>query len=454
LKRASKPTKTLEGIKKTGTIDISDDEVASEFSRFMKETDPKGHKKLEQTVDLMNLDPKGKKGHASGGLAGMRVPYQTGAAVGPAVEPFAKAEKAAAITEARGRSVPFENYYVGTNPTAEQASFMQEKGAAPLDQRMRGMGPRTAQAPGILSQLGQALNPSKETVLQRLKNQNVPKSQLKPMASDYSAKAQELAKPYIDMATEAGYGNVPGQIQGIGSDVRHTVGASMGKDALIDYVSQPAFLNINPEGKIANIIGNVGIGAATIGQELQDAYKSLRAGEGLAQPLEDVKANWSAMNLPYGSTEQEKLDYAIAQSPSKGMIPEAAAATPTKPTMADVAGPAIPEYYRKNPADYDYDKFKQAYAKALDARYGTGQGGGTTTVGPLGQISTSFGSWDPSRTYSAYKGDTRTSGSGPFYDPTNPDDMTMASVMKSMYGAPGAGKAYFNSGGVAGMLGE
>ena len=69
--KASKPTKTLKSIEKTGTIDISDAEVASEFARFMKETDPKGHKKLEQTVDLMNLDPKGKKGHASGGVAGM-----------------------------------------------------------------------------------------------------------------------------------------------------------------------------------------------------------------------------------------------------------------------------------------------------------------------------------------------------------------------------------------------
>ena len=67
LKRLSKPTKTLEGIKKTGTINISDPNVADEFTRFMKEVDPKGHKKLEQTVDLMNLDPKGKKGHASGG---------------------------------------------------------------------------------------------------------------------------------------------------------------------------------------------------------------------------------------------------------------------------------------------------------------------------------------------------------------------------------------------------
>jgi hypothetical protein len=67
MKQATKPTKTLKGIHKTGTINISDPDVAEEFARFMKETDPKGHKKIEQTVDLMNLDPKGKKGHATGG---------------------------------------------------------------------------------------------------------------------------------------------------------------------------------------------------------------------------------------------------------------------------------------------------------------------------------------------------------------------------------------------------
>ena len=63
----SKPIKTLEGIEKTGTINISDPAIADEFTRFMKETDPKGFKDLEQKVELSNLDIKGKKGHASGG---------------------------------------------------------------------------------------------------------------------------------------------------------------------------------------------------------------------------------------------------------------------------------------------------------------------------------------------------------------------------------------------------
>jgi hypothetical protein len=67
MKRLSKPTKTLEGIENTGTINISDPNVAEEFARFMRETDPEGAKKIDQTVELMNFDPKGRKKNAKGG---------------------------------------------------------------------------------------------------------------------------------------------------------------------------------------------------------------------------------------------------------------------------------------------------------------------------------------------------------------------------------------------------
>ena len=77
LKRLSKPTKTLEGIKETGTINISDDAVAEEFARFMKETDPKGHAKVQKIVDdinqkieLSDFDPKGRKKNTAGGGVG------------------------------------------------------------------------------------------------------------------------------------------------------------------------------------------------------------------------------------------------------------------------------------------------------------------------------------------------------------------------------------------------
>ena len=71
LKKASRPEKTLKSIKETGTINISDEGIADEFARFMKETDPEGHKKIEQTVELSNFNPKGRKKNASGGLTTM-----------------------------------------------------------------------------------------------------------------------------------------------------------------------------------------------------------------------------------------------------------------------------------------------------------------------------------------------------------------------------------------------
>ena len=67
MKKLSKPTKTLEGIEKTGMINISDPNVAEEFAKFMREVDPEGAKKIDQTVELMNFDPKGRKKNAKGG---------------------------------------------------------------------------------------------------------------------------------------------------------------------------------------------------------------------------------------------------------------------------------------------------------------------------------------------------------------------------------------------------
>ena len=70
LKRATKPEKTLQSMKEGKGINMSDPEIADEFTRFMKETDPEGYKKLEQTIELSNFDPKGRKKNATGGRAG------------------------------------------------------------------------------------------------------------------------------------------------------------------------------------------------------------------------------------------------------------------------------------------------------------------------------------------------------------------------------------------------
>ena len=71
MRKLSTPTKTLAGIKNTGTINISDPNVADEFARFMKESDPTGFKDLEQKVELSNFNPKGRKKNAQGGIIGL-----------------------------------------------------------------------------------------------------------------------------------------------------------------------------------------------------------------------------------------------------------------------------------------------------------------------------------------------------------------------------------------------
>jgi hypothetical protein len=71
MQNLSKPEKTLEGIKKTGVVDISDPDIADEFSRFMKESDPKGYKDMEQKIQLESFNPKKTKGNAEGGRIGL-----------------------------------------------------------------------------------------------------------------------------------------------------------------------------------------------------------------------------------------------------------------------------------------------------------------------------------------------------------------------------------------------
>ena len=77
LQKATKPEKTLASMKAGKGINMSDPEIADEFSRFIKETDPKGYKDLEQKVELSNFKTKGRKKNADGGiidLTAMKIP--------------------------------------------------------------------------------------------------------------------------------------------------------------------------------------------------------------------------------------------------------------------------------------------------------------------------------------------------------------------------------------------
>jgi hypothetical protein len=71
MKKATRPEKTLASMEEGKGIDMSDPGISEEFTRFMKETDPEGYKKLEQTVELSNFKTKGRKENSDGGRIGL-----------------------------------------------------------------------------------------------------------------------------------------------------------------------------------------------------------------------------------------------------------------------------------------------------------------------------------------------------------------------------------------------
>ena len=73
MQNLSKPEKTLQSMKEGKGINMSDPKIADEFARFMKETDPKGTKDIEEKIILESFDPKRTKGNADGGRIGLKL---------------------------------------------------------------------------------------------------------------------------------------------------------------------------------------------------------------------------------------------------------------------------------------------------------------------------------------------------------------------------------------------
>jgi len=72
MKKATRPEKTLASMNEGKGINMSDPEIAKEFTRFMKQTDPKGTKDIEEKILLESFDPKRTKGNADGGRIGLK----------------------------------------------------------------------------------------------------------------------------------------------------------------------------------------------------------------------------------------------------------------------------------------------------------------------------------------------------------------------------------------------
>jgi len=141
-----------------------------------------------------------------------------------------------------------------------------------------------------------------------------------PFDQSYMQVAMNMATPYQDFAADLGYGGDPTKIQGIGSDVRHTVGSAKGKFAIQDYLADN--LAIPRDSKLSNFLGNTAIVASTLGQEIPDAFRNIPEGgiNFYKQPYEDITANFRALSLPYGTKDADLLQYAVDKSPSKDMI--------------------------------------------------------------------------------------------------------------------------------------
>jgi len=132
-----------------------------------------------------------------------------------------------------------------------------------------------------------------------------------PKYADAYSQAHNIGTQYPSPIRSSKYDK-----QGISSDVRHTLGSAAGKEAIIDWSS--ANLGIDPYGKFANVIGNVGITGATALEEIPDAWRSFKqalgekdygaitSGDIFAQPWEDVQANLNAWGIPYGASLEEK----------------------------------------------------------------------------------------------------------------------------------------------------
>jgi hypothetical protein len=95
------------------------------------------------------------------------------------------------------------------------------------------------------------------------------------------------------------------------------------------------------------------------------------------------------------------------------------------------------EYYRNNPGSKDFDRFKVAYAKSLGMD-------DQISVTPEGQVSVNFGSFDPSRTYQAYKQNKQTNYDRPFFyksstlSPERTAELEkQENILTSLYGSPG-----------------
>ena len=114
--------------------------------------------------------------------------------------------------------------------------------------------------------------------------------------------------------------------QGFSSDIRHGLGISAGKDAIIDYISSKTPIPAN--SRLAGDLGIFGANIASLFEEGKDIFSSAKSyaenypgltgiqdydyvpdNKYLTQPFEDISANYAGSKIPYGMSTPQKIAF-------------------------------------------------------------------------------------------------------------------------------------------------
>ena len=268
----------------------------------------------------------------------------------------------------------------------------------------------------------QAINPSKQKIVERLQKAN-------PTTKSALEKFADHARVSEAMAGKTGKGVIP----------------EYGMQTGYDFQKKMSGLNPKISSALAKGYQYAQEGARAIldgpgNVTLKDAMKTAKK-----QSDENIEGIMKAASGEGLTAKQQADRNKFLADQGQMKEPVMMAETPKEdPTGYDFDS----EYYRNNPGSKDFDRFRVAYAKSvgLDDRI---------SVGPDGQVSVNFGSWDPSRTYQAYKSNKQTNYNRPFFykssslSPERTAELEkQENILTSLYGPPGKGKASLAKGGM------
>ena len=114
--------------------------------------------------------------------------------------------------------------------------------------------------------------------------------------------------------------------QGFSSDIRHGLGTSAGKDAIVDFISSNTPIPAN--SRLADDLGIMGANIASLFEEGKDIFSSAKDyakrypgltgiqdydfmpdNKYLTQPLEDIAANYIGSKIPFGMSTPQKIAF-------------------------------------------------------------------------------------------------------------------------------------------------